>query len=148
VIATHECQCGRGVQLVGSLVRHAPPHCARYQAAIDDKSFGAYIEQLAAVELTSTAKASQNRLCKIAYQQRAGMIGALQSCACAWPIKRYDTSTEHDELCPTHEIMLSQCDVKVREVGDVGEQMKQLSGHHCPLNCACRFVDVALQGGV
>lgn len=35
----------------------------------------------------------------IAYRERAGMIAALCSCICMWPLIRYETATEHHERC-------------------------------------------------
>lgn len=38
----------------------------------------------------------------VAYQQRAGLIGALQSCICTWPLDVEPTTTGHNEACPAH----------------------------------------------
>lgn len=37
-----------------------------------------------------------------AYRARAGMIGLMQACICAWPlVVELDTLTGHSRLCPT-----------------------------------------------
>lgn len=37
-----------------------------------------------------------------AYQARAGMVGALLSCMCLFPIEKAETSTGHTSWCPAH----------------------------------------------
>ena len=43
-----------------------------------------------------------------AFRERAGIIGALGSCICAWPVVKADTDTEHPEWCVAHRIIHSQ----------------------------------------
>lgn len=45
-----------------------------------------------------------------AYRARMGIVGALQSCACLYPIERAPTKTEHDEYCPAHRMLLTSID--------------------------------------
>lgn len=42
-----------------------------------------------------------------AHRARKGIIGMLECCRCLYPLRRYATSTEHDEACPTHRMTLS-----------------------------------------
>ncbi len=44
-----------------------------------------------------------------AFRKRAGIVGALQLCTCAWPISKAETSTEHSEWCQCHHVLLA-CD--------------------------------------
>lgn len=149
MIANRECACGRGVAVLGGLVNHAEPKCTSFvEAARSPSTLGAYVDKCSPLELTPIAKAASNRLCEASFRRRAAIIGALQSCICEWPLKRADTSTHHDELCPAHETILQTRAIREREIGGLSEQIQQLRGPHCPLNCACRFVDVALHGGV
>lgn len=44
---------------------------------------------------------SENKRHKLAYQQRAGLIGTLQSCICTWPLElETTTKSGHSEFCP------------------------------------------------
>jgi hypothetical protein len=149
MIANHECACGRGVLVVGGLVQHASPTCPTYdEATKSSATLGAYAIKLAPMPMTPTARQATKRLCEAAFRRRAGIIGALQNCMCEWPLKRHDTTTEHDELCPAHETILYYRARRELELGAIPEQLKSLSGDHCALNCTCRIVDVALNGGV
>lgn len=40
-----------------------------------------------------------------AYRERAGIIGAIQSCICEWPLTVEETETEHDVNCPAHHML-------------------------------------------
>lgn len=43
-----------------------------------------------------------------AYRRRAGMIGALGSCICTWPLDVEPTPTGHHEACPAHFMLTPQ----------------------------------------
>ncbi len=49
-----------------------------------------------------------------AFKQRAGMIGRLQSCMCAYPIVKEQTTSGHHATCPTHRMFLSHRCVTLR----------------------------------
>lgn len=42
-----------------------------------------------------------------AFRHRAGLIGQLQSCLCAYPLVESDTESKHEEWCPAHLVFLS-----------------------------------------
>ena len=50
-------------------------------------------------------KRVEKELLDEAFRRRQGQQGALQSCLCAYPLRRYATQTLHDERCPAHVIL-------------------------------------------
>lgn len=51
-------------------------------------------------------KRQQRAELEAAFRRRCGIIGALQSCLCIYPLKLYPTSTQHAEDCPAHHTAL------------------------------------------
>lgn len=43
-----------------------------------------------------------------AFRKRAGMVGRLLSCVCAYPLKKEPTQSGHHEACPSHSMFLSE----------------------------------------
>lgn len=42
-----------------------------------------------------------------ALRLRAGIIGALSSCLCSFPVELHETSSQHHATCPAHHIIES-----------------------------------------
>lgn len=57
---------------------------------------------------------ADNKTLRAAFRKRAGIIGRLQSCLCAYPVVREKTSSEHHEMCPAHRMSLSERRVTLR----------------------------------
>lgn len=43
---------------------------------------------------------------QLAFRERAGLIGALTSCVCGFPLVKYPTETQHEEVCPAHAVLM------------------------------------------
>lgn len=52
--------------------------------------------------------ADRKELHSNAYRARAGVIGILQSCICAYPVVQEETSSGHSDACPSHLIIAAR----------------------------------------
>lgn len=51
-----------------------------------------------------------------AYRERAGIIGVLQSCLCAMPLRRAETDSGHADWCPSTALLASQREASKRSL--------------------------------
>jgi hypothetical protein len=59
-------------------------------------------------ERHAKAKTVSKKLLADAFRERAGMIGLLQSCLCAFPLVEASTDSKHEQWCPSHQLFLSK----------------------------------------
>jgi hypothetical protein len=58
---------------------------------------------------------SRKALLAAAKRERAGAIGILECCTCPYPLELAKTSTEHEESCQAHSMLISRDNAKALE---------------------------------
>lgn len=94
-----------GVTLVLPLVHHVE----RKEMKLDNERMAVTLRCSCDVETTIdvTGGLSISQRHDAAFRSRCGVVAALQSCICTWPLEVEPTQTGHSEACPAHAMLMN-----------------------------------------